>query len=115
MKNAKPKTKSPFAQNLKRVLEERGISQRAASELAGVPTSTIGDWLSGVHPTDALTVQRLARALKTDFEWLLTGEIGKADLSSVPLGELFDLECEPTFTGIFEISARRLKRKGDKP
>lgn len=109
----KPKTQSPFAKNLKTVLEERGITQKAASELAGVPASTIGDWLSGVHPTDALAVQRLARALSCDFEWLLTGSTGKTNLSGIPLSEIFDVQDEPAFSGLFEISARRLKRRGD--
>jgi transcriptional regulator with XRE-family HTH domain len=81
----KQKSKSPFAQNLKLVLAERGISQKGAAELADVPPSTVGDWLSGVNPTDALAVQRLCRALKCDFEWLLTGEKGRTDFGEVPL------------------------------
>lgn len=108
----KQKSKSPFAQNLKSVLSERGITQKAAAELADVPASTVGDWLSGVMPTDPLAVQRLCRALKCDFEWLLTGQKGRADFSEVPLSEIFNVTDEPTFSGFFEISARRLRKKG---
>ncbi|MGE4107730.1 MAG: helix-turn-helix domain-containing protein [Bacteriovoracia bacterium] len=108
----KHKSNSPFAQNLKSVLVDRGISQKAAAELADVPPSTVGDWLSGVNPTDALAVQRLCRALKCDFEWLLTGQKGRTDFSEIPLGEIFDVQDEPDFSGFFEITARRLKKKG---
>lgn len=111
-RSVKPKPKSPLAQNLKKVLEDRGITQKAAAELASVPPSTIGDWLAGVMPTDPIAVQRLCRALKCDFEWLLTGAKGRADFGGVPLTEIFDLQDEPAFSGFFEISARRLRKKG---
>lgn len=114
-RTSKQKSKSPFAQNLKSILAERGITQKAAAELADVPPSTVGDWLSGVMPTDPLAVQRLCRALKTDVEWLLTGQKGQSDFSGVPLSEIFDITDEPDFSGFFEISARRLKKKsGDR-
>ena len=112
MNGAKTKTKSPFAQNLKSVLSDRGITQKAAAELANVPASTIGDWLSGVMPSDPLAVQRLCRALKCDFEWLLTGAKGRTNFSEIPLSEVFDITDEPDFSGFFEISARRLRKKG---
>lgn len=108
----KSRQQSVFAKNLKKVLEERSITQKAAAELAAVPASTVGDWLSGVHPTDALAVQRLCRALRCDFEWLLTGAKGPSDLSGIPISEIFDVTDEPTFSGFFEISARRLRKRG---
>ncbi|MFZ3231862.1 MAG: hypothetical protein WA160_16770 [Pseudobdellovibrio sp.] len=44
-KPARKKVVSPFSKNLQRVLSERGISQRAASELAQVQPSVLAGWL----------------------------------------------------------------------
>lgn len=65
---------SPFAKNLKNILEERGISQRAAAEIAGVNSATINQWLSGSQPNDSMAVLKLCKGLRCDFQWLLTGE-----------------------------------------
>lgn len=107
----KHQKKSPFARNLKRVLQERGVSQRAA-EMAGIATSTMNDWAAGgVVPSDHLAVQRLCKALKTDFEWLLTGNTSPRESKDITLAEVFETEEMPSFTGIFEISMRRLKKR----
>ena len=105
------KTECPFAQNLKTVLSDRGITQKAASELAGVTPTTLNDWLSGTQPSDPLAVQKLARALGCEFEWLLTGSSSSLDLAKLSLSELFDVVDEPSFSGLFQIEAKRLKRR----
>ncbi len=105
------KVQSPFAKNLKAILAERGLSQKAAAEMAGTSTSTINDWLASVQPTDMMCVQRLARALKIDFELLVTGSQSRIDIKDISMTELFDSEPDPSFSGIFQISATRLKRK----
>lgn len=110
-KPARKKIQSPFSKNLKAILDERGLSQKAAAEIAGTTASTINDWLAGSQPADLLSVQRLARALKTDFEWLLTGVQGRINIQDIAMTELFEGEPDPSFSGIFEISARRLRRK----
>jgi transcriptional regulator with XRE-family HTH domain len=78
-KPIRTKSSSPFAKNLKAVLAERGISQKSAFELAGVTPATLNDWLGGTQPSDPIAVQRLCRALKADFEWLLTGEKSRVE------------------------------------
>lgn len=111
----RPKRKrldSPFAKNLAKVLKERAVSQRAAAELAGVPVSVVNDWLAGAVPHDLTAVQKICRSLKIEFEWVLTGERSNLNMTDVPLSEIFDFNDEPDFSGFFEISARRLKRKG---
>jgi transcriptional regulator with XRE-family HTH domain len=110
-KPTRKKVQSSFAKNLKSILAERGLSQKAAAEIAGTTTSTVNDWLAGTQPTDLLCVQRLAHALKTDFEWLLTGNQSRINLQEISMAELFDSEPDPSFSGIFEISAKRLRRK----
>lgn len=72
-KPARKKIQSPFAKNLKAILAERGLSQKAAAEVANVTAATLNDWLAGSNPSDHLAVQRLCRALGCSFEWLLTG------------------------------------------
>ena len=111
-KPARKKIQSPLAKNLKAILAERGLSQKAAAEVAGVTPATLNDWLSGAVPNDYLAVQKLCRALDCSFEWLLTGSEMKIDPKSLSLSELFESENDPSFSGIFEISARRLRRKG---
>lgn len=116
-KSNKPTRKrisSPLGKNLRKVLEERAISQRGAAELAGVQVSVINGWLTDSIPHDLSAVQRLCRGLKVDFEWLLTGERSKLNIGDVPLSEIFDVEDEADFSGVFEISARRLRRKEGK-
>ncbi len=111
-KPIRKRAESPFSKNLKSILTDRGVSQKAAAELAGVSQSTIVDWTTGSNPTDPLAVQRLCRALKCEFEWLLTGEISKAEIKGLSLSEIFDVQGDAAFSGIFQIEAKRLKRKG---
>jgi transcriptional regulator with XRE-family HTH domain len=110
-KPARKRVSSPFAKNLGRVLSERGISQRAAAELAQVQPSVLSGWLTGSQANDPIAIQRLARGLGCSFEWLLTGSDSQLEVGKISMAELFDGEPDPSFSGIFEISARRLRRK----
>jgi transcriptional regulator with XRE-family HTH domain len=111
-KPARKRIESPFRKNLKRILEERGIAQKAAAAIAEVTPATMSDWVSGGSvPHDHQKIQKLCRALKCDFEWLLTGSQSRTDINDISMTELFDSEPDPTFSGIFEISAKRLRRK----
>jgi transcriptional regulator with XRE-family HTH domain len=104
---------STFSENLSQVLKERGISVRAAGELAGVSSSTISGWANGTaSPLDMPSVQRLAKALSVNFEWLLCGT---AETSTpVKIEDAFDISKEPTLSGFFEIQIRRIKPKAEK-
>lgn len=110
-KPARKKNQSPFAKNLKAILAERGISQKAAAEMAGTSTSTVNDWLASAQPSSLMSVAKLARALNCDFEWLLTGDQSRINLQELSMTELFESEPDPSFSGIFEISAKRLRKK----
>jgi transcriptional regulator with XRE-family HTH domain len=113
-KPAKKRIESPFSKNLKSILDERGVSQKAAAAIAEVTPATINDWIHNTSstPQNHLAIQRLCRALKCDFEWLLTGTQSRVDIKDVSLSELFENEPDPMFNGIFQISATRLRRKG---
>ena len=102
---------SPFAKNLKAVLTERGVSQSAAAAIAQVSAATMHDWIySSGNPNDLISIQRLCRALNCNFEWLLTNATTPVDAKEISMAELFQSEPDPTFSGVFEISARRLTR-----
>lgn len=103
---------SPFAKNLKAILAERALSQTAAATIAGVSPATLNDWLhSTAVPNDLISIQRLCRALNCDFEWLLTGSQSKINIKEIALAELFESESDPSFSGIFQIEAKRLRIK----
>ncbi|MBY0314590.1 MAG: helix-turn-helix domain-containing protein [Bdellovibrionales bacterium] len=111
-KPMRKKIESPFCKNLSSILAERGISQKAAAAMAEVTPATMSDWVSGNSlPHDHLKIEKLCRALSCDFQWLLTGIHSRVDLQNVSLAELFEGEDDPMFSGVFEISARRLRRK----
>lgn len=112
-KPAKKRIESSFSKNLKSILEERGISQKAAAAIAEVTPVTVNDWVHNASssPQNHLAIQRLCRALNCDFEWLLTGSQSRVDIKDISMTELFESEPDPSFSGIFEISARRLRRK----
>ncbi|PCI26302.1 hypothetical protein COB52_06115 [Candidatus Kaiserbacteria bacterium] len=112
-KSSKLKNKpSPFTVNFNAVTKERGLSVRALAAILEVPESTAHDWLQGVQPTDMGPLVRLCATTGVDFQFLMTGTYSKAsDPASIPLTQIFDTSEEEAFSGIFEISARRLKRR----
>lgn len=113
-KKRRKKVDSPFSRNLRQVLEERGISIRAAAELCGegVSPSVISDWCNGTVPHDLRAVQRLCKSLRVSFEWLLTGEVTTVESRDLSLAEIFE-EKDTGFQGIFKVSATRLVRRGE--
>ena len=111
-KPARKRIESPFSKNLTAILEERGISQKAAAAMAEVTPATMSDWTSGASlPHDYGKIEKLCRALGCDFQWLLTGTHSRSDLKDISMSEIFDSEPDPSFSGIFEISAKRLRKK----
>lgn len=114
-KPARKRVASPFAKNLQMILKERGLSQRAAAEIAQVQPSVLAGWLAGAQANDPIAIQRLAKGLGCTFEWLLCGSDSQLEAGKISLSELFESDVDPTFSGIFEITARRLRRKnGDR-
>jgi transcriptional regulator with XRE-family HTH domain len=105
------KVDSPFAKTLNRILKDRGITLRAASEMANVPLSTIADWTSGSSPSDLNGVARLAKALGVSFEFLCLGKEETIDRKNFQLSDLF--EETKAFDGIYRITATKLEPKKD--
>lgn len=104
------RSSAPFAANLKAILDERSLSQRQAAALAGVNVAVINGWLSGAMPGDPVALLRLCKAIKCDFQWLITGE-RSLDKGRASLAEIFEIHEEPAFSGVFMIEAKRLKKR----
>ena len=91
MKPARKKIGSPFAKNLKQILEERGLSQRGAAEIAKLNVAVINDWLNGSIPHDHDAVLRLCKGLKCDFQWILTSSHSEIRAKEMSLQEIFEM------------------------
>jgi transcriptional regulator with XRE-family HTH domain len=104
---------TPFASNLKAIMSERGLNIKMLSEIAGVNHSVVMNWLNGGVPANLMAVQRLSRALKLNFEALLTGSSTEISPKEISLSQIFNEQIEPAFSGVFKIEAKRLTRKGD--
>ncbi len=102
---------SPFSKNLKAILEERGISQRAAAEIAGVNPASINEWLNGSHPSDPMATLKLCQGLKCDYQWLMTDSRPNLEVNELGLSEIFEIQDEADFSGIYMIEAKKLKRR----
>jgi transcriptional regulator with XRE-family HTH domain len=107
----KKKVESPFAKNLAKILQERNLSQKAVAEIANISPSVVSDWLKGNQPHDLNALLTICQAIKCDFQWLVTGVHSKPNLKDISLAEIFDIEDEPSASGLFQIEAKRLTRK----
>ena len=58
---------------LKLYLKEEEVTAAKLAKRAGIPRSTLADWLSGSTPRDVHKLKKLATALETDVDWLVWG------------------------------------------
>src|ERR1022692_613768 len=100
----------PFARNLRKLMQDRGLSQKEICKQTGIKTTTLNDWLGGTAPSDLIAVAELCRVLKVDFQVLLLGSRPEHEYEEKSLHELFDVQDSPEFSGIFLIEAKRLNR-----
>lgn len=108
-KPARKRVDSPFGKNLQRVMKENNLSLKKTAEICGLGSTVIHEWINGSQPHDMAAVLRLCKAVKCDFKWILTGE--KSELGDLDLKDIFNIENDPTFSGLFLLEAKRLKRK----
>ena len=63
-----------FAENLKKLRIERGLSQREMADMIYVDRSTVGKWENGKRLPDAVMILRLSRCLGVDTGRLFSSE-----------------------------------------
>lgn len=69
---------SNIPNRIKQRRKELGLSQDALAKACGVGQSTVANWERGGHIPRQATLHKIAKALKTDDVWILSGEHTKA-------------------------------------
>ena len=72
-----------FAETLKRLRTEKGLSQRELAEQMYVTRSTVARWENGSRLPDAVMISRLSRCLGTDVNTLLSAAAESDDALNV--------------------------------
>lgn len=62
-----------FAENLKKVIQDRGIKITTISEETGIPLSTLSEWTAGREPKVSEALVRLSKYLNVSLDNLVLG------------------------------------------
>lgn len=104
---------SHFAETLKRLMRERGITPKALSRATGIPSSTLSEWSAGREPRLGDQLIRLSRFLGVSIEYLATGK--SPDLE--PLEELAGILNEGVVTvhrGVYRVTIEKVLNQPQK-
>lgn len=93
-----------LAKVLKRTLKEKRISIKELSGLSGVAVSTLHEWLNGRNPKNFIQAKKVAKALDLTLNKLLFDESDEP--KAITLNQIIK---EDVFSGVFEISIKRIK------
>ncbi len=107
------KSMSSFAENLKRLMKDRGITARTLSQATGIPTSTISEWSAGREPKLSKSTVKLARYFDVSIEFLITGEEPEQTVVS-NLIENFASEFTTIHQGLYRVKVEKLKENKNK-
>lgn len=72
-----------FAKTLKKLRNDKGISQRELAERIYVTRSTVARWESGSRLPDAVMISRLSKYLDTDINTLLSATMESDDAPNI--------------------------------
>lgn len=72
-----------FAKTLKKLRNDKGISQRELAERIYVTRSTVARWESGSRLPDAIMISRLSKYLDTDINTLLSATMESDDAPNI--------------------------------
>ena len=111
---SKKKGALELSKNLRAVLEERKLSFKAGAEICGVAQSVFHGWVNGTQCTDPAALLRFCESLRVDFQWLQTSKRSTFNSADLSIKDIFEIENDPTVSGIFLIEAKRLKRRDAK-
>ncbi len=66
-----------FSERLRRIMEERGLTQSELAQLSGVSKSSISRYLSGAWKAKQDTIYDMARVLQVSEAWLMGYDVSK--------------------------------------
>ena len=72
-----------FAENLKRLRTEKGLSQRELAEKIYVTRAAVARWENGSRLPDAMIISRLAKCLDTDSDALISSVLASEEAPNV--------------------------------
>lgn len=100
--------------NLKRQLQfylnKHDMSASQLAREAGVPKSSVGDWLAGSNPRDVRQIKRVADVFGVSLDNLMFGDGG--DSEALKANALDMLVGDQWVGGLFEVRIRRVKGGG---
>jgi transcriptional regulator with XRE-family HTH domain len=96
---------SVFGQNLKKLLEQRGVGVRALAEALGIPPKTVHEWVGsgGRMPRKSEHLRDLAGFFGCSIHFLLFAEEDPRDRDSPVKAGRIEIEGI-----VYEVSIRRL-------
>jgi transcriptional regulator with XRE-family HTH domain len=102
------KKSSVFAKNFSNLLKEKGVSVRRAAEIAGTSASVVSGWTAGAYPGNPADLLKITTELGADFQFILCG-VPSSTIPTHRLNEIFDSEDRNDLSGIFLVTAKRLR------
>lgn len=87
---------------LRNIIKERRLTIKEIAQGAGIPASTLGEWINNRTPKNPAQVRKVAEFLGISTHFLLFGEEDRQEPISKIIREDF-------FQGTFEITVRKVK------
>jgi transcriptional regulator with XRE-family HTH domain len=111
-KTTRPRTRSIFASNLRRLMKARGESQMDLAKRAHVSQKQISNILSGASAPTTETAEALARACGMPAWALMIRELPAADIQRLAIDKMVGAFLDsPTETQVYILSVARREAK----
>lgn len=92
-----------LARNLKRLIEEKGISYNELARRSGVPKTNLFNWSEGANPqVDQLL--KVADILEVSLDFLVASRKEETDLDKI-------LDKVSVHVGLYEVSIKKVSKK----
>lgn len=91
-------------QNLKLLLERKGLTAAGLARISSTPKQTLSDWLAGAAPKDLRAVKRVADALAVTVDRLCFADLTSQDASE------FEKRLGDIHAGHYEVILRPRQR-----
>jgi len=66
-----------FSENLRRLIQAKGLKLRTISDETGIPMSTLSEWTGGRDPKVSEALLRLCDCLEVSLDELILGKLSK--------------------------------------